>query len=207
MDEKEATQPVVSLAPAKKRGKKKTEEEFRADLEAKIAETARKAQEIFNRRQKAKSTRKEKASKNRNTVRREIINAVRQAADNADLVFTNANIKVPSKGAKKEKIADYFKKSKMAYYKRTGVPTSLRRQAEKVALAEGLNLKYVNVKTRHKTVSNVLERARKLAEKNRGRNTRKGLRSRAIAMLLASDLGYADEKAAMRSICVREKKK
>lgn len=206
MDEKEA-KPAVSVAPAKKRGKKKTEEELRLELEAQIAEAARKAKEIFNRRQKAKSTRKEKASKNRNTVRREIVNAVRQAANNAGLPFTNANIKVPSKGAKKDKITDYFKKSKAAYYKRTGAPSSLRREAEEIARAEGLNLKYVNVKTRHKTVSNVLERARKLAEKNRGRNTRKGLRSRAIASLLASDLGYADEQAIMKSICVREKKK
>jgi len=198
----EAAKPAVAGKKAKRtaqqiaaNARKKVEDQLQARIQKAIAAEEKKQA----RRNLTKATR----AKERNAGRQTVKNRVLSAARVTGLPFNNADFKIPSKGAKLEKVGDYLRAAKARYYKRTELPNSITRAAMVLAEKEGINVKHVKRTARSKDVNAILAAARKKMGKVTGKTQRVQRRNEIIEHVMGQ-FGIATPKEVQTAVCYRE---
>lgn len=178
-------------------------ENARKKADERIKAATKKAINAETKRQEKRNLTKAKLAKERNVGRQTVKNRVLSAAQATGLPFNNADIKIPSKGAKLEKVGDYLKAAKARYYKRTELPNSITRAAMVLAAEQGINVKYIKRTARSKDVNAILEAARKKMGKTSGKTKRIQQRDEIIKHVM-DKFDISDAKEVQKAVCYRD---
>ena len=215
---------VIPRAPSPKKASppKKGASMYKGMTRAQIAEAAtkRKLEEIDKKmeaarqklldaeqkRQTKRNLTKATKAAERNVTRKEIQNRLLSAAKETGLSFEKNELKLPAKGAKMEKIANYLKAAKARYYKRTKKPNSVTREAIRRGAEEHINAKYIKRTATAKNVNAILAAARKKMEKAvgkvSGKTARIELRDRILKKIMEEEK-FLSMKEAQKAACYR----